>query len=154
MKRLRSILGYSWAALALPIVLATFFGMPGWAKALVGGTGLHVSPLYTGGEIRRTVRHEGYETRIHRPVFDGLLRERSKGFVQVDWAADSSAVLPDAIDETIDVEGDGAGDFRVLLDTRTDQATVQPLAPRVLGLERVYRLTQERTVRVRLRNER
>ena len=44
MNRVRAALGYLLAALALPIVLATFVGMGRWERGLVAVTGLRVSP--------------------------------------------------------------------------------------------------------------
>src|SRR5208282_934270 len=77
MSTVRKFLGYSWAVLTIPLVLVLFFGLNSWAKLLAQSTGVRVSPWMTGGEIVRTLPHEGYETRIHRPVFDGLLGARA-----------------------------------------------------------------------------
>jgi hypothetical protein len=45
----------------------------------------------------------------------------------------------------------GVNDFTVDLNTKANTATLAPHTPRVLALERVYRLEREKVVRVRLR---
>jgi hypothetical protein len=152
MKRTQAILGYCWAILMLPILLAVFVGMPFWAKLLAHTTGVKISPRFSGGEIVRTQRHDGYETRVHRPVFDGLVCERARGFVQVDWMRrEPQGELPPQIDETIDFDGNGLADFRVQLNTRSHTVTIVPLSTNVLGLDRDYHLAQGEIVRVQLR---
>jgi hypothetical protein len=148
--RLKAVLGYTLAALAFVVALATFFGMPAWEKALVSGTGLRVSPWFTGDEVAYAVQHEGYETRIHRPVFQALIGERREGFVQVDWAP--AAALPAVIDEEIDYNRDGVGDFRIRLEKEKKDAVLTPIGPEVGTLEGTYRLTDARAVRVALAN--
>ncbi|MDY6877388.1 MAG: hypothetical protein SWK90_14450 [Chloroflexota bacterium] len=150
MSKVKTVLGYIVASLSIPIILATFMGMPFWSKLLVSTTGVTISPWFTGGEVARTVDHDTYRTDIHRPVFDALIGERKQGFVQVDWAPLES--LPARIDEEVDVDGDGQADFRVEWDTASDQATLRPYASWVLGLERTYRLEDSLAVRVNLRN--
>jgi len=153
MQRIQSILGYSWALLAIPLVLATFVGMQAWAALLARSTGVQVSPWYTGGEVARTVPHEGYETRIHRPVFDGLLSARKQGFVQADWVATGTrGLLPDPIDEKIDFDGDDQPDFTVHLSSQTGATKLSSLAPAVIGLDRSYLMEKQRTIRVSVRN--
>jgi hypothetical protein len=149
MTRLRSVLAVSWAVLATPIVVGTFVGLSFLSHGLAAGTGIRISPWFTGGEVVRTIEHDGYRTLVRRPVFDGLLSERDRGFVQVEWAPLEGRSLPARLREEVD--GDGAADFVIHLDTGANQATVDPLSPRVLGLQRVYDLGVEKAVRVELR---
>lgn len=152
MKTLRKILGYTWAALALPVLLATFFGLDGWARLLAHSTGVQISPWITGGEIVRTWPHEGYETRLHRPVFDGLISPRAQGFVQVDWIATPPATnLPAHLEEQIDYDNDGHADFAVELDGKSDQATLKPLQSNVVGSDRLMHLKNGRVLRIILK---
>ncbi|MDD5627822.1 MAG: hypothetical protein PHU21_02070 [Elusimicrobia bacterium] len=130
MGRLKACLGYAWAALAVPLVLATFLGQEPLSRAFARGTGWTISPRYSGGGLARTVEHGGYRTHLRRPVFDGLLGERRRGFVQVEW--EPVAALPDIIEE--DVDAQGRGRFRVSLDTRTGKAVLRDASPEVLGL--------------------
>ena len=154
MNGVRKFLGYSWAVLTIPLVLALFFGLNSWAKLLAQSTGVRVSPWMTGGDIVRTLPHEGYETRIHRPVFDGLLGPRARGFVQVDWVAVPPATtLPERIGEQIDYDQDGVVDFAVELDSKGNHAALKPLQPGVLSCERVMILKNGRVLRVDLKRK-
>jgi len=163
-------LGVAWAAAAVPLVLATFIGMDGWARVLVSTTGVVISPWYTGGSVVRVIEHGAYRTHVRRAVFEGLLGPRSTGFVQVDFLtpppaagaaagggsaagrAPQAARLPERLTEAVDFDGDGAADFRVDVDSRTGSARVTALSPRVLGLDEVFRLDRGLGLRVRLRN--
>lgn len=149
---LRAFLGYTWAALCLVIVLATFIGLNFWSRSLADGTGIQVSPWFTGGEIRRSIDHGIYRTQLHRPVFDGLVGERSEGFVQIDWVPDENLSLPALIDEEFDIDGDGTSEFRVRLDTVAARAELQKNKPWVLGADNVIMADAEQILRVRLRN--
>jgi hypothetical protein len=154
MNTVRKIFGYSWAVLATPLVLAMFFGHDICPKLLARYTGIRISPWMTGGEIARTVQHEDYQTRIHRPVFDGLIGQRAKGFVQVDWVAVSpTTTLPERITEQVDYDQDGVADFSVELDSKANKATLKPLEANVLGCERVLLLKNGRVLRIDLRRK-
>ena len=155
MARLKSFLGYSVAALSIPIMIAAALGIrfPG-GPALVFGfmsaTGLKHSANWTGGEVVQTLEHGAYRTEIHRPVFDALIGERQKGFVQVGWAPPEA--LPAHIDQEIDADADGQADFRIELDTETRQATLTPYTSQVIDLQGVYNLGESLAIRVGLRN--
>lgn len=148
---IRAVGGYTAAALSGLIALATFFGMNAFAHSLIRHTGLTVSPWYSGGEVVRTLAHDRYTTIQHRAVFDGLIGQRSEGFVQLDFAP--PAALPDKISEEIDFDLDGRVDFRLEYDVKTNQAVLYPYNNRVLSIEGCYLLKERRAVRIRLRNE-
>lgn len=150
MSRIRTLPAYAWAFLAGPIVLATFMGMGPLAGLLVFFTGLHVHPIYAGGEVAQTIDHEHYQTLIHRPVFDGLVRERNTGFVQIKWQP-KDANLPELIDEKIDFDQDGKMDVGIQLNTATNATTVDALDGRVLSADRVIEVQKARILRVNLR---
>ena len=152
MQKLKAILGYTWAALLIPLALATLFEMNPLMNLLVSGTGLSISPWFSGDVVARTVAHDGYETRIHRPVFRALIGERREGFVQVDWGPLDA--LPAQVDEEVDFDGDGQADFRVALDTASGQAVLTPLTEYVLSLAGTYRLDEAWAMRAALKNPR
>ncbi|HWP97588.1 MAG TPA: hypothetical protein VN426_12150 [Syntrophomonadaceae bacterium] len=152
MSKLRAIIGYTLAALAVPLVLAVFMGQSFWMKELVAATGVKVSPWLTGGDVIRTISHDEYQISIHEQVFQGLLSEKKEGLVQVDWKPAKN--LPDRIDEDIDYDGDGKNDFHIALDTKSNQAYVQSLQTGVIGLEKSYVLKDGQAVRVRIKNPR
>jgi hypothetical protein len=153
LNRIKAILGYSWAALALPLVLATFIGMNAWAHGLVSLTGVKVSPWFTGGEVARTLAEPDYQVLIREPVFQALIGEREEGFVQIDWVPTGEA-LPEHIRSEIDVWPDGTPEFTVDLDTLTNEVRLEKHSPLVLGAQRVLNLGKSRAVRVGLRNPR
>jgi hypothetical protein len=142
--------GITWAALCLVIVLATFVGLGFWAKTLATETGIHVSPRFTGGEIRTAIDHGAYRTLLHRPVFDGLVGERRDGFVQIDWVPREKNALPPALEEAFDIDGDGSADCSVRLEG--GKAVLLGHAPWVLDPEPVVEVDSERILRLRLRN--
>ena len=178
--RIKAVLGTTWAALALPIVLGTFFGMDTLGRKMATATGLRISPWYSGGDVVRGIDHPSYRTRIHEPVFGSLLGRRKVGCVQVDFlsgsAADSLAPLPDPITEEIDFDSDGSADFTLTVErapgrgtgegigatTESYRATVETPGttagmvgatgrrPRVLGIESTIRLDKGFAVRVKL----
>ena len=148
--RCKTVLAYTAAILVIPLVLALFVGLGGWMRLFVNATGLTVSPWYTGGSVVVVVPHGAYETRIHRPVFDALMGERSTGFTQIDWSPKEA--LPRQIDEELDLDGDGRADVRVRWNVPANKVEVQALSPRVLGEEGHYELRQRLTLRIALRN--
>ena len=150
MSRLKTLLAYSWAFLAAPLMLATFMGMDSVAAKLVTVTGLHVHPICTGGAVARTIPHGSYQTAIHEPVFDGLIGPRSHGFVQIEWQP-QDANLPEQIEESIDLDADGTGEVEVRFDTRTNDTRITPLDPCVLSLGEALTLGKARMVRINLK---
>lgn len=152
MSKVKSFLGYTIAALMIPVALVALMGMGPLSELLVSVTGLEITPWFSGGDVVRTVDHDGYETRIHEPVFDALIGERREGFVQIDWEPLSR--LPARIDQDVDWDNDGAADFRIQVQMETLEANLTPFAEGILGLEGVYRLEDGVAVRVTLRNPR
>ena len=154
MNRVKSILGTAWAAAALPLLLVMFFGLGRWPALLVGATGLHVTPHYTGGPTQSTLARDSYTVHLHRPVFDGLVGQRSEGFVQVDVMAFSGPQLPPLVEETLTPEGNPAMAFTLRLDTAARTATVRSVGAAVRGVAGVWQLDQGLAVRIALANPR
>ena len=152
MSRLKSILGYIWAILAIPIVLTTFIHNGFWAKGLAEATGVEVSPWFTGGDIAGTQIYEEYRTEIHRPVFDGLLGERDEGFVQVNWVPKEEE-LPPVISEEIDYNRDGSIDFSIELNTHTNEVSLKPYSDKVISVQSILNVDNGKVVRIWLKNE-
>jgi hypothetical protein len=151
---LKSGLGITWALLCLLGVLATFIGLGFWERTLADGTGIRVSARFSGGEVRQTIDHGAYQTLLHRLVFDGLIRERAQGFVQIDWVPREHQSLPSVIEEDFDIDGDGSVEIRVRADLTTGKAELLRQAPWVLGADPLVAADAERILRVRLRNPR
>ncbi len=152
MRKFRSVLGYAWALTALPLVLVTFVGLNSWSRGFAELTGLEISPRFSGGKAACAVAHEGYVTTVNKPVFQGLFVETKKGFVQVKWTPSAGASLPAQLSETVDFDRDGTPDFSVRLNTRTGEAELTPSSPRVLDVQQVLNLGEERALRVNVLN--
>jgi hypothetical protein len=151
MNKVKAFLGYMIAALMVPLVIVGLMSYPMIGEGLVNGLELEISPWFTGGAVVRTVSHAGYETRIHRPVFDALIGKRQEGFVQVVWA--KTETLPVTLSEEIDYDGDGKVDFAVTLDPRTKTATWQPYSSQALELLGLYEIGDGIGVRIKLMRE-
>jgi hypothetical protein len=150
MARIKAFLGYGWAILCFFIVIGTFLLSPLFARTFASVTGLSISPWHTGGAVERVISHGAYETRIHRPVFDGLLSPRKTGFIQVDWQP--RRALPPFIEEGIDFDKDGKEDFLVRLDTKKGAVELVSRSPAAREVERVFDLGEDGfAVRVVLR---
>jgi hypothetical protein len=150
-KRIQAFLGYIWAVGVFFLVLAMFIGNDFFAKGLVSATGLTVSPRFTGGEVARRIDRHDYLTAIHRPVFDGLVAERSTGFIQVDLKKVSEEPFPEIIDERVDYDHNGKIDFQLQVNTRTGRVNLKPLMPSVIKVERIYQLPEGYAVRIILK---
>ena len=149
MKTIKGILGYSWAFLAVFIVLATFMGNDYFSEQLASATGVTISPWFSGGEVVQTVDHGAYTTYLHRPVFDALIGEKSKGFIQLKW--EPYAGLPPVIREQIDYNDDNRDDFSITLNTQTGDTTLTAHSPTVLSIGGSYRLKKGWAMRVMLK---
>ncbi len=148
MNRLKSIIGYAWAILAVLIAPVTFLGHGALSRTLADVTGVTVHPRYSGGEVVSRIDHGPYSTSIHRPVFDALVGESKEGFIQMTWAPASA--LPERLEEPIDYNRDGRVDFAVSLNTATGEAALVKSHPTVRKPVKSYRLSDGWAVRVRL----
>ena len=147
---LKSGFGTTWAVLCLVIVLATFMGSGFWERTLAKGTGIHVSARFSGGEVRQVIDHGAYQTLLHRLVFDGLLSDRTEGFVQIDWVPGKNQSLPTRLEEDFDIDGDGSNEIRIRVDMRSGKAELLHQTPWVLGVDPLIAADSERILRVRL----
>jgi hypothetical protein len=109
-ERIKSILGYTGATLTVAVALLVPFVVRGGISNAVAKAGFHVDPVYTGGTVARMIVHAGYTLTVYEPVRPRLL-QRGGPFVQVTFAPASA--LPAAMDEAIDLDGDGQPDARV-----------------------------------------
>ncbi|MCU0377443.1 MAG: hypothetical protein MUC78_04220 [Bacteroidales bacterium] len=130
MKRIGKIAGITWAFAGLILIIILFPGLNGFSRALAKMPFMKINPNYTGGEIAFSDSLPGYKFEIRKPVFDGLWKERTHGFVQLDWRGD----FPEKISDTIDFDRDGCNDFRVTIDTKTPETDIEPLHNKVGSL--------------------
>lgn len=149
--KLKSVCGYTMAVAAIVIVLVAFIENDQLALVFARLTGITVSPRYTGGEVTKTIDHGTYKTFLHRPVFDGLFSDRSRGFIQINWYGEPP--WPQTLEESVDCDGDGVVDFVASLDTGSLKANLSAKNPSVTGVENTYRLNRGFAMRIALQKK-
>lgn len=150
LSKIKTLLAYTLAFLGIAVALAVFLNTAGFAKSLIGATGLKISPWLNGGDIAKTISRDSYDTRIHKPVFDALIGQRAEGFVQIDFAPKES--VPRHLREEIDYNQDGKADFVITWNLISDKAEIHALSPEVLGLQGGWELSKRYAIRVQLKN--
>jgi hypothetical protein len=130
MKKIKMIAGIAWAFAGLLIIIVLFPGLAGFSKSLGQLPFMKINPNYSGGDIAFTDTVPGFRLDIRKPVFDGLLRERDHGFVQLDWRGN----LPEFITDTIDYDRDGTKDFLIAINTKEPKTEIKPLDKKVESL--------------------
>ena len=150
MKKIQSIFGYSWAILTVPFAFAVLFATPVLYQTLFEARGLKVTDRIAGGEVVQTIERDAYSVYVHKPVFDGFFAERQSGFVQVDFISETE--LPVHIEETIDYDLNTVPDFRISINTQSNEYELNAETERVkrLTAEGVYVLEKRRTIRVEI----
>jgi hypothetical protein len=137
MTRLKSILGYTAAALTVAATMLTPFLLMNFFTRGVAATGLRIDPVYTGGDVVREIARSGYRVRVHRAVYPKTSLQRIEAFVQLDWTP--AAALPPQVSEEVDLDGDGHPDLRARFSVPRDpnaelRVDIDPLSPRVKPL--------------------
>ncbi len=118
MSRIRPVLGYTGAALTLLAALLTPFLLYGWFQNVIGGAGLRIHPIYSGGEVSHVLKRGGYSILVNRPVLRHTPLERFDSFVQIAWTPASG--LPERVADEVDLDGDGNPDVLVQFDVPKD----------------------------------
>lgn len=150
MKKILRLPAYLWAVLCVLLIPATFIGNAGFAKQLAKLPFMKISPVYSGGEIDRTIADNGLRIDIYKPVFEALIGESSKGFVQVKFSADS--ILPVQIDREIDYDNDGSPDFKLAINTKTGDTQFESFNKYATDLGISAKVKDYWIVRVEMRN--
>ena len=107
MKNVRIIAGISWAIAGLILIIILFPGLNSFSVSVSKLPFMKLNPRYTGGEVVTRLISEKCTLDIRKPVFNGFLKERNSGFVQMDW----HGILPEMIKDSIDYDNDGKKDF-------------------------------------------
>lgn len=108
-KRIKIIAGTIWALLCLILILILFPGLNSFSGSAAKLPFMKLNPNYSGGEVAKQIVSGSYGIDIRKPVFDGLIKERKSGFVQIDWRG----TIPEEINDTIDYDLDNKADFRI-----------------------------------------
>jgi hypothetical protein len=127
MKKIKITAGILWAFLCLILIIVLFPELNTFSSAVSRLPFMKINPNYTGGEVAEQNVTEGCTLVIRKPVFDGLVRERRNGFVQIDW----KGKIPEVINDTIDYNMDKEPDFVIRIN-RSEPATIlQAMSPKV-----------------------
>ncbi len=128
MKRVKSLLGYTAAALTVLLAIATPFVLLGKFQNAIGGLGLRIHPTFSGGEVGQTVTRNGYRILVYRRVGQSSPLQRVEPFVQVQWTP--AGALPERVSDEVDLDGDGRADVRVEFQKAGRAVDVTPLSGR------------------------
>ena len=138
MIKLKTLIGFLWAALVLLAIPTVFISSDKLAVKLVNASAMKISPICTGGEVFKTIKNKGYETIINKPVFACIAGETKKGFIQVAWRACEK--LPAVLEENIDINGDNKPEFSITFDTASKKAAIKNDTGTAAYIIKVYTL--------------
>ena len=127
MKKIQITAGIIWAFAGLSLILILFPGLTGFSKSLAQLPFMKINPNYSGGEVAFREIQPSCTLVVRKPVFDGLLKERKHGFVQVDWRGN----MPEKINDTIDYDQDSNPDFIITIDSGSSDTEIKPLSKKV-----------------------
>ena len=130
MKKVKIIAGISWAFFCLILIIILFPGLNSFSLSVSKLPFMKLNPRYTGGEIADQVISKSCTLDIRKPVFNGFLKERNLGFVQLDW----HGTIPDIIKDSIDYNHDGIKDFCVLIDRKNSKTVLDPINRKIKGV--------------------
>ena len=130
MKKVKIIAGISWAFFCLILIIILFPGLNSFSLSVSKLPFMKLNPRYTGGEIADQVISKSRTLDIRKPVFNGFLKERNLGFVQLDW----HGTIPDIIKDSIDYNHDGIKDFCVLIDRKNSKTVLDPINRKIKGV--------------------
>ena len=130
MKKVKIIAGISWALFCLILIIILFPGLNSFSLSVSKLPFMKLNPRYTGGEIADQVISKSCTLDIRKPVFNGFLKERNLGFVQLDW----HGTIPEIIKDSIDYDHDGIKDFCVLIDRKNSKTVLDPINRKIKGV--------------------
>jgi len=122
--------GVIWALLGLVLMIILFPGLNGFSRSFSTLPFMKINPRYSGGEESFRKSEGAFTLVVHKPVFNGLIRDRKDGFVQIDWRG----AVPDKIFDTIDYNRDDIPDFIMKIDTKKQVSDCLPMEGSVIGL--------------------
>ena len=130
MKKIKIIAGLTWAFLCLILILILFPGLNSFSSSAAKLPFMKINPNFTGGEVVQQFITANCTLDIRKPVFDGLFRERNRGFVQIDWRG----TIPDEFADTIDYDLDKIPDFIITIDQLNSKTSLKPMNIKVKDL--------------------
>jgi hypothetical protein len=149
MHKAKELFGYLWACVSILILAVMVISSQMPVEKVNALFPMKISERISGGEIHREIRHQGYDTLIYHPVFEGIFADRKDGFVQVEWVS-GSGQLPVVLIEDIDYDNDGEKDFTVRLTTKTEEAAIEEYNPEIRDPERIEVYRYENLIGLRV----
>ncbi|HZY25257.1 MAG TPA: hypothetical protein VFE71_05485, partial [Bacteroidales bacterium] len=77
MKKIKIIVGISWAFLGLILIIILFPGLNSYSVSVSKLPFMKLNPIYSGGEVAQQIISDKCTLDIRRPVFNGFIGERS-----------------------------------------------------------------------------
>lgn len=130
MKKAKIIAGICWAFAGLILIIILFPGLNSFSVSVSKLPFMKLNPRYTGGEVTNQIIAENCTLDIRKPVFNGFLKERNSGFVQLDW----HGKVPEMINDSIDYDHDGYKDFCIFIDRKNSKTVLNSLNRKVKGV--------------------
>lgn len=131
MKKIKIIAGICWAFAGLILIIILFPGLTSFSRSVSKLPFMKLNARYTGGEIAKQIVAENCTLNIRKPVFNGFLKERNSGFVQLDW----HGTIPEVITDSVDYDRDGNKDFIIFVDRKNSKTALDPLNRKVKGVD-------------------
>lgn len=150
---LKPWLGYIWVIAAIFVSIIGLINQGSIAEVFIIQRGYQVTENWRGGKVDSVKVHDGYQTIIHQPVFEGLLTKKSHGFIRIDWTSEQE--LPAKIVEVVDYNHDGRVDFIIRLNTSNNTVDFHSYHGRNLALmdEKVLVFERSRSLRIKIHRE-
>jgi hypothetical protein len=127
MNKIKMTAGMIWALVCLFLMIILYFGLGNFATGVSKLPFMKLNPRTSGGEIAQQIAMDNCTLMIRKPVFDGFIAERKKGFVQIDWRGD----IPGTINDTIDYDMDNSADFVIGIIIPDNKVNLVALNPKV-----------------------
>ena len=149
MKRIKIIVGISWAFLGLILIIILFPGLNSYSVSVSKLPFMKLNPRYSGGEVAKRIVTDRCTLDIRRPVFNGFIKERKNGFVQMDWRGN----IPELINDSIDYDQDGIKDFKISVDRKNSKTVLNPFNSKVKNVVISTRTSYGWAVRVGIKKQ-
>jgi hypothetical protein len=130
MKKVKIIAGICWAFAGLILIIILFPGLNSYSVSVSKLPFMKLNPRYTGGEIASQIITGSCTLDIRKPVFNGFLKDRKSGFVQLDWRGN----IPEMIIDSIDYDTDGNKDFCISVNRKESKTNLESFNPKVKGV--------------------
>ncbi|MBN2348091.1 MAG: hypothetical protein JXJ22_04600 [Bacteroidales bacterium] len=151
MKRTISILAIIWAFFCTFIILIIFIKGPQFTRLFGKLPSMIISPVYAGGDLNYVVEGDSLKIAVNKPVFEALIGESAKGFVQITFSGTGN--LPQLIEQEIDYDKDLKPDFKLKINTienKTEYLSISPNAGPLIVSSKVH---DDWVVRIKVRNK-